>query len=67
LNFKKLGLCLSGGGGKGAYQIGVWQALREFGLDHNIGAISGTSVGGLNGVMVAQNKFDQAKSIRAIA
>lgn len=63
MNFKKLGLCLSGGGGKGAYQIGVWQALREFGLDHNIGAISGTSVGGLNGVMVAQNKFDQAKSM----
>lgn len=63
MKFKKLGLCLSGGGGKGAYQIGVWQAMRDFGLDDHISSISGTSVGGLNGVMVAQSKFDQAKSM----
>lgn len=63
MNFKKLGLCLSGGGGKGAYQIGAWQAMHDFGLSDQISAISGTSVGGLNGVMIAQNKFNQAKSM----
>ncbi|MGV8842786.1 MAG: patatin-like phospholipase family protein [Pseudomonas sp.] len=63
MQFKKLGLTLSGGGGKGAYQIGVWQAMRELRLDSELSAISGTSVGGLNGAMFAQDKFDQAKSM----
>ncbi len=31
---------LSGGGGKGAYQIGVWKAMRKFGLDQCIMAMS---------------------------
>lgn len=44
--FGKFGVCLSGGGGKGAYQIGVWQALRDQGLDQKIAVVSGTSVGG---------------------
>lgn len=61
MDFKKLGLCLSGGGGKGAYQIGAWEALIDFGLADQIREISGTSVGGLNGAMVAQNKLEQAK------
>ena len=60
---RKLGLTLSGGGGKGAYQIGVWQALRDMNLDVELSAISGTSVGGLNGAMFAQDKFEQAKAM----
>lgn len=63
MKFRKLGLTLSGGGGKGAYQIGVWQAMRDLGLDSQLSAISGTSVGGLNGAMFAQGKFEQAKSM----
>lgn len=43
-----VGLVLSGGGGKGAYEIGIWKALDEYGVTPNIVAISGTSVGGLN-------------------
>ena len=35
---------LSGGGAKGTYEIGVWQALQEVGIASNITAISGTSV-----------------------
>ena len=31
-----VGLVLEGGGGKGAYQIGVWQALRELGIEDHI-------------------------------
>lgn len=45
---KPTGLVLNGGGGKGAYQIGAFKALREAGLNEMVTAIAGTSVGGLN-------------------
>lgn len=48
----KIGLVLAGGGGKGGYQIGVWKYLKEIGLEKNISVISGTSVGGLNAVLM---------------
>lgn len=63
MNFKKLGIVLSGGGGKGAYQIGVWNALRESGLESHIAAVAGTSVGGLNGAMMAQGKYELAEGM----
>lgn len=48
-----IGLVLSGGGAKGAYEVGVWQALQAAGLAPNVVAISGTSVGALNAVLFA--------------
>ncbi|MCM1467170.1 MAG: patatin-like phospholipase family protein [Alistipes sp.] len=45
---KPTGLVLSGGGGKGAYQIGAFKALREAGLNDLVTAVAGTSVGALN-------------------
>ena len=39
----RLALVLAGGGSRGAYQIGVWQALREMGIEYQI--VTGTSVG----------------------
>lgn len=48
-----LGLVLAGGGARGAYEIGVWKAICELGLDKRIVAISGTSVGGINGALFA--------------
>lgn len=59
----KLGLVLGGGGGLGSYQIGVWKALREYGIDKNIKAVSGTSVGVLNACLFAQNNYDVAEYI----
>jgi len=50
---QELGLVLSGGGGKGAYEVGVWKALTEYGLAQKITEISGTSVGGLNAALFA--------------
>jgi NTE family protein len=55
---KEYGVVLEGGGAKGAYQIGVLRALRE--LDINIKGVVGTSVGALNGVLVAQDDLDKA-------
>lgn len=56
-------LTLAGGGGKGAYEIGVWQALREIGLEKNLIAVSGSSPGALNAALISLNEFDKAKTI----
>ena len=44
----KLGLCLEGGGAKGAYQAGVVKALYDGGIN-KFYSISGTSIGAING------------------
>ncbi|MGL5979261.1 MAG: patatin-like phospholipase family protein [Erysipelotrichaceae bacterium] len=54
----KTGLVFAGGGSKGAYEIGVWQALRE--LDIQIDFVCGTSIGGLNGALVCQDDLNHA-------
>lgn len=54
----KTGLVLGGGGSRGAYEIGVWQALRELGI--GIDVVTGTSVGAINGALVCQGSFDLA-------
>ena len=57
------GLVLAGGGGKGAYQVGVWKALKEFGLDKKITVMSGTSVGGLNAALFSSVSAQDAENI----
>ena len=59
----KLGIVLDGGGGKGAYQIGVWKYLKESKLYNSISAISGTSVGGLNACLFALDEYNLAETI----
>ena len=54
----KLGLVLAGGGAKGSYQVGAYQALLELGLRPDI--ITGASVGSLNGAMFTMGKLDEA-------
>lgn len=53
---KEYGLVLSGGGTRGAFQIGVWKALKE--LQINVKAIAGTSIGALNGALFLQDDFN---------
>ncbi|MGI6359809.1 MAG: patatin-like phospholipase family protein [Acholeplasmatales bacterium] len=45
----KVGLMLGGGGARGSYQIGILKALDEYGLKEMFSAISGVSIGALNG------------------
>ncbi len=52
------GLVLEGGGAKGAYHIGVYRALMELGFEFS--GITGTSIGALNGAMIAQGDYDRA-------
>lgn len=58
---KEYALVLSGGGSRGAYQIGVWEALRELGV--KIKAVAGTSIGAINGVFVSQCDFESAYNV----
>ena len=53
---KKTALVLSGGGSRGAYEAGAWQALTELGKKIDI--VTGTSVGAINGAMVAQGDLE---------
>lgn len=57
---KNIGLVFSGGGSRGAYQIGVWKALQELGIANRISAVAGTSVGAINGAAFVQNDLDLA-------
>lgn len=53
LRAEPVGLVLSGGGAKGAYEVGVWKALVEKGVAREVRVISGTSIGALNGALFA--------------
>ena len=55
---KPFGLILAGGGGKGAYQMGAWKAMRELGVKFS--AIAGVSIGSINGALIAANQYDEA-------
>ena len=54
----KRAIVLAGGGSRGAYQMGVWKALREMGQGYDI--VTGTSVGALNGAMMVQGDYERA-------
>src|ERR1035437_6776706 len=58
----RIGVVLTGGGAKGAYQIGCLRALQDAGLTP-VAAISGVSVGAIHGVMLAAGKLDEAEAI----
>lgn len=54
----KYQLVFAGGGAKGSYQVGVWKALRELGIE--IDVVVGTSIGSINGAAFANDEFDKA-------
>ena len=54
-------LALEGGGAKGAYQIGAWRALRQAGI--RVAAVAGSSVGSLNGAMIAAGDLERAEDL----
>ncbi len=60
---KKIGLCFSGGGGRGAYQVGAAKALDDLGILEKVDAYSGTSIGAVNAVSLATNPVEKVKEI----
>jgi NTE family protein len=57
----KKALVLSGGGARGAYQLGVWKALREVGWDFSI--VTGASIGALNSALIAMDDYDKLEQL----
>lgn len=55
---RPLGLVLSGGGARGAFQAGVWKALMTHprGLEDVPEVMSGTSAGAINALLIAAEK-----------
>ena len=58
---KTYAIALEGGGAKGAYEIGAWIAFKECGIKFN--AVSGTSVGALNGALMVMGDIDRAVKV----
>ncbi len=52
------GLVLEGGGAKGSYQIGAYQALKEMNIE--FGGVAGTSIGAINAALIIQDNWDKA-------
>lgn len=57
----KRALVMPGGGGRGAYQVGVAKALMESGLQFDMAF--GTSIGALNAAFMAQGDFKRLEEI----
>lgn len=55
------GLVLEGGGTRGAYQVGAYKAIMEEGL--KIKGVVGTSIGALNGALLAQGDYEKLREI----
>lgn len=60
---KKLGLALTGGGAKGAFQQGVLDVLNEANLLDAFSIISGVSIGALHAFSVASNQLDASRYV----
>lgn len=54
----KRALVFSGGGSRGAYECGAWQALQE--LNIRLDGVYGTSIGAVNAALVAQGDLNTA-------
>ncbi|MCM2281961.1 MAG: patatin-like phospholipase family protein [Bdellovibrionaceae bacterium] len=70
-NKRKLGLVLSGGGARGAYQAGVLLALAEIRAKYpecrQIRVITGVSAGAINAAFMAANCDSELKAARQMA
>lgn len=56
-------LVFGGGGGKGAYEIGIWEALYTLGVDRVFSCVIGTSVGSLNAALFGQHSLQRAQRV----
>ena len=59
----KRALVLSGGGARGAYQLGVYKALKKLGIKVDI--ITGTSIGAINGALLVAGDYRKVKKLWA--
>lgn len=62
---KNIGIVLSGGGAKGAFEVGALSVIQNWAKKkkYNISAISGTSIGSFNGAFTAAGQYDELKDM----
>jgi|GEM_PF-1823226 NTE family protein len=48
----RIGIVFDGGGARGPYQLGVYFALKKFGLEKNIIGVSGASIGAFSSCLI---------------
>ncbi len=67
---RKLGLVLSGGGARGAYQVGVMAAMSEIlkkaDVEFKIDIFSGVSAGAINAAFLAAQSHDLHEGCRKL-
>ncbi len=54
----KRAIVLSGGGSRGAYEMGAWRTLNKLGIKYQL--VTGTSIGAINAALMAQGDIDLA-------
>ena len=59
----RIGMVWSGGGARGSYQMGMWKAMRELGIDKQVTVLTGTSIGAINGLAFVQGAYDLSLKI----
>ena len=57
----KRAVVLSGGGTKGAFELGVWKALNELSIEYDI--VTGTSIGSINGALMCMKDYDRCENM----
>lgn len=57
----KRAIALSGGGTKGSYELGVWKALNELGMEYQL--VTGTSIGAINGALMVTRDYQRAYAL----
>lgn len=60
-NKQKIALIFSGGGSRGAYEVGVWRALEELNIKCDI--VTGASIGSINGALYTQGTLKEAETL----
>ncbi len=55
------GVVFTGGGTKGAYEVGAWKAIKELKL--NVTGITGTSIGAINAALAVQDDISKMEEI----
>lgn len=60
-NNQKTALIFSGGGSRGAYEVGVWRALEELNIKCDI--VTGASIGSINGALYVQGTLKEAEEL----
>lgn len=59
---KRIGLVLSGGGAKGAYQVGMFKAMEELGIMPRVVSLSGCSIGAYAAAIYSLRGLDEYRN-----